>query len=100
MLDSDFLQNIQSTLASLQADKPVGVDAAHLSKLWLISEPLAQAALDQNTKLYRHNEDNTLSHQFTANDRMLRDKRVQSVFFTDAMFAMPKAKSIQGNTCC
>ena len=72
LLDPDFLHNVQSELASLQAGKPVGVNDVHLSKLWLISEPLAQSAINQNTQLCCHNADNTLSRQFSTNDRILR----------------------------
>ena len=42
----------------------------------------------------------TLSQQFTTNDRVLRYRWIQSVFFTDTMFTTPKAKSTHGNTCC
>ena len=38
--------------------------------------------------------------QFPTNDRMLRYRRIQSVFFTDTMFATPKAKSTRDYTCC
>ena len=31
---------------------------------------------------------------------MLRYKKIQSFFFTDKMFAQPKAKSSRDNTCC
>ena len=31
---------------------------------------------------------------------MLRYKRINYVFFTDTMFAQPKAKSLRQNTCC
>ena len=95
----DSILEMQASLSSLAADKSVGVDLATLSKLWLISEPLAQGAIDQNTQLCRHYADNTLSRQFSTNDRMLRYRRIQSVFFTDTMFATSKAKSTRGNTC-
>ena len=45
LLAPDFLHNIQSELASLQAGKSACVNAVHLPKLWLISEPLAQVAI-------------------------------------------------------
>ena len=31
---------------------------------------------------------------------MLRYKRVQSIFFTDTMFAQPETKSLYQNICC
>jgi len=100
LTDPAFMRDLQMNISSLQAGQPVGIDSKTLSKLWLVSESLAKGAIDQNTQLCRHNADNTLSRQFTTNDRMLRYRRIQSVFFTDTMFASPKAKSTRGNTCC
>ena len=44
--------------------------------------------------------DNIISRQISTNDHMLRYRRIRSLFFTDTIFAQPKAKSSRGNTCC
>ena len=100
LVNPDSIQELQTDVLSLQAGKSLGVDSSILSKLWPISEHLAQGAIDQNTQLCRHHADNTLSRQITTNDKMLRYCHIQSVFFTDTMFVTPKAKSTCGNTCC
>ena len=91
---------INAVIKAVEASKTKGADAARLSKLWMINEELAQGALDQNRQLVRHSSDNILSRQISTNDRMLRYRRIQSVLFTDTMFAQPKAKSSRGYTCC
>ena len=100
MMDEESMEKVQSVIASINASQPKGPSSSVLSKLWLISEPLAKGALEQNTQLCRHKADNSMSRQFSTNDRMLRYRRIQSSFFTDTMFATPKAKSTRGNTCC
>ena len=62
-------------------------------------ENLAEEAIERNTQLRRQSKDNVLSRNYTTNDRMLRCKRLESVFFTDAMFATKHA-STRGNKCC
>ena len=70
-----------------------------LSKAWLVPENLAEKEVERNTQLHRQSKDNVLSRNYTTNDRMLRCKRLESVFFTDTMFAT-KHKSARGNKCC
>ena len=96
-------QEINATINAIVAStagKPKGIDKEILCKLWCISEPLAQNAIESNTQLCRQSADNTLSRNFSTNDRMLRYRRIQSTFYTDTMFATPKAKSTRQNTCC
>ena len=100
ILSPDDYSRTMAVVSAAQASTPSGVKKDKLSKLWLISEKLAQGAIDTNTQLKRHKSDNILSRQFSTNDRMLRYRRIQSVFFTDTMFANPKAKSTRQNTCC
>ena len=94
------MTQVHSIISAINAGMPKGPSAETLSKLWLISEPLAEKALEQNTQLCRHKADNLMSRQFSTNDRMLRYRRLQSAFFTDTMFATPKAKSTRSFTCC
>ena len=99
ILDPEEMDYLDSKLSALRADKSKGPSKEFLSKLWMVSEPLAEAALDHNTQLCRQNADNTLSRQYSTNDRMLRYRRLQSVFYSDTMFAL-KYKSTRGNSCC
>jgi hypothetical protein len=100
IVDPSQMNEVKSVISAIHASKSKGPTPNDLSKLWLISEPLAKGAIEQNTQLCRHNADNSLSRHFTTNDRMLRYKRIQSSFFSDTMFASPKSKSTRGYTCC
>ena len=66
----------------------------------MITDNLAEGAVDQNTQLSRLSANNTMSRQFSSNDRMLRYRRIDSTFFTDTMFANPNSKSLLQNKCC
>ena len=90
---------INASINAVHADKSSGMSPKLLSKLWCVPENLARGAVDQSTQLCRHNADNTLSRNLSTNDRMLRYRRLQSVFFTDTLFAL-KHKSTRGNVCC
>ena len=70
-----------------------------LSKLWLLPENLAEKAIERNAQLSRRSKDDAMSRNYTANDRMLRYKRLESVFFSYTMFAT-KHMSTRGNKCC
>ena len=99
VLSPDELEYIEAKVSSTQASRSRGVTKDFLSKLWLIPENLAESAIKRNTQLKRLSQDNPLSRNYTTNDRMLRYKRIQSVFFTDTMFAR-KHKSTRENKCC
>ena len=99
VLSPDELKYVEAKVSSTQASRSKGVTKEFLSKLWLIPENLAQEAIARNTQLRRQSQDNPLSRHYTTNDRMLRYRRIQSVFFTDTMFAS-KHKSTRGNKCC
>ena len=99
IIPTDCIESVMASISSV-ASKPKGVSPAKLSKLWLVTEKLAEAALEQSTQLCRHTADNSMSRQFSTNDRMLRYRRLNSAFFSDTMFANPKAKSTRGNSCC
>jgi hypothetical protein len=94
-IDELFSANVCST----KATKPKKISPAFLSKIWAINENLASGAIDSNTHLNRQSGDSSLSRQFSTNDRMLRYKRIQSLFFTDTFFVKGDAKSLRGFTC-
>ena len=81
MIGPEELQKVQTVVSAMTSGTPKGPSAVALSKLWLISEPLAEKALEQNTQLSRHSADNLMSRKFTTNDRMLRYRSLQSAFF-------------------
>ena len=92
---SDKLDKIDTMIAAVAGGQS-GVSAHSLSKLWMISEAQAQGAIDFNTQLCRQSADNTLSRDFSTNDRMLRYRRINSVFFTDTLVAT-SCPSIRGH---
>ena len=98
-LDPEEIRYVEAKVASIQASRSRGVSKELLSKLWMIPVHLAEGAIEKNTQLCRQSQDNSMSRQYTTNDRMLRYKRLQSVFYTDTMFAS-KHKSTRGNKCC
>jgi hypothetical protein len=81
----------------VQASKNQGVSKEILSKIWMVSDELAQGAINHNTQLCKHHADNSMSRHFTTNDRMLRYKQLKSVFFTDTLVSL-STKSTGGNS--
>ena len=45
----------------------------------------------------RQDGNTSLLRNFTTNDRMLRYRRINSIYFTDTIFVTKKAKSTRGN---
>ena len=90
LLGDDVINVMKAKLSAVQATRSHGVKKDLLSKLWVVTEDEAQYAIDHSTQLCKHHADNGLSRQFSTNDRMLRYKRIQSVFFTDTLFALKK----------
>ena len=99
MMDPVEATKVQASVNAISADPLTGVSPKLLSKLWCVPENLAKDAIAQSTQLCRHNADNYMSRNISTNDRMLRYRRLQSVFFTDTMFAL-KHRSTRGNVCC
>ena len=90
------------TLADVDAahaNPPKGVTAKDLAKVWRIDVETARKTLQNTTQLKKQDGNNTLSRNFSTNDRMLRYNRIKSFFFTDTFFVTGKAKSLRGNTC-
>ncbi len=69
------------------AETPKGVTAEHLSKVWRISHEDAAKTLNVTTQLNKRSIDASLSHRFSTNNRMLRYKRIDSLFYTDTFFS-------------
>ena len=75
-----------------------GVTKEHLARVWRINEEEARRTLDVTSQLNKQDADSSLSRAFGTNDRMLRYRRLNSVFFTDTFFVTAKAKSVRGYT--
>ena len=97
----DLFEAVTDDIASAaHAEKPNGVTAKMLEKVWGIDTESAKRTLNATTQLNRQDGANgNLPRNFGTNDRMLRCKRIKSFFFTDTFFATKKAKSLRGYTC-
>ena len=88
----------EAELAAAHAEVPKGVTKELLSKIWRISENESRRTLEVTTQLNRQDADASLSRNFGTNDRMLRYRRINSMFFMDTFFVTGKAKSTRGHT--
>ena len=61
MLDPSKIEFVRAQISASEASEPKGVSPTMLSKLWCISDKLAEGVIDQNNQLCRNNDDNTLS---------------------------------------
>ena len=95
-LDPEFF----AAASSLEANQPNKISKDFISKIWSVSPDVADSALKCNSHLNKQTGQNNLSRQFTTNDRMLRYKRINSLFFTDTFFITKNATSRpRGYTC-
>ena len=74
-------------LSAAHADTPKGVTAKHLRKVWRISDEAAQQTPEVTSQLNKQDVNASLSCRFGANNRMLRYKRISSLFYTDTFFS-------------
>jgi hypothetical protein len=82
------------------AEKPKGVSAEDLSKVWKIDVETARKTLNVTSQNCNRTNNPNLSRNYSTNDRMLRYKRISQYFFMDTFFATSKGgKSSRGNTC-
>ena len=80
-------------------DKPKGITAERLSKVFKVDDKTARRTLQVTTQKVKRVKDPTLDRNFSNNDRALRYRTIADHFFTDTMFANKKATSTRGNTC-
>ena len=73
--------------SAAHVDTPKGVTASQLSKVWCISEEDAKRTLDVTTQLNKQDADASLARRFGTNDRMLRYRRINSLFYTDTFYS-------------
>ena len=88
------------SVSAVDGGKPKGITPGMLAKIWRIDHDSAKRTLESTTQLNRQDASNSLSRQFTTNDRMLRYKRINSCFYTDTMFATESGTSSRGFPMC
>ena len=96
---SEELEHIENKVSSSQASRSRGISKEFLSKLQLVYENLAEKEIERNAQLRLQSKDNPSCRNHTTNDRMLRCKRLQSVFFIEIIF-LTKHKYAKGKKCC
>ena len=87
-LNPEELEHIDDKILFAQVSRSSMLSKYFSSNLWLVSEPLAEKAIEINTYMYLQIEDNSLSRNYTPNDRMLQCKLLQSLFFTYSVFLL------------
>ena len=92
--DDDLFISLEVAAAHVEVQK--GVTKEMLASVWRISEDEARRTLEVTTQLNRQSPDSSLSRRAGTNDRMLRYKRLNSMFFTDTFFVTKEAKSVRG----
>ena len=88
-------------VSAAHANRPQGVKAEHLAKVWRIDIDQAKDTLDITTQRSVRTNDPNISRNYGTNDRMLRYRRIDEYFYMDTFFATKKAgKSTRQNICC
>jgi len=80
--------------SATHAEKPKGVNAELLQKIWRIDEETAKRTIKTTTQLNRQDLNSKLSRNFGTHNRMLRYRRMKSLFFTDTFFVTKKTASL------
>ena len=87
------------SVSASHAEKPKGVNAELLQKIWRIDSEMTKRTIKTTSQLNRQDMDSKILRNFGTNDRMLRYRRIKSFFFTDTFFVTKKAASSRGYTC-
>ena len=74
-------------LSAAHAGTPKGVTDEHLRKVWMVSDEAVQQTLEVTTQLNKQDVNASLSCRFGTNDRILRYKRILSLFCTYTFFS-------------
>ena len=94
LFESEF-----ASTAATHAERPKGVNKELLMKVWRIPENEARRTLQVTTQLNHQDADSNLSRRFGTNDRMLRYRRINSLFYSDTFHTKPELVSARGFTC-
>ena len=88
-------------VSAAHTSRPKGIDASHLSKIWIIDLDSAKRTQEVTYQHSTGSDNPTLSRNYRKNDRMLRYKRIKDHFFMYTFFSTNTAgKYSRGNTCC
>ena len=87
ILGPEDVAHVRANISAVQATRGKGVNKIHLSKIWVVSEELVSKSIEKSTQLCKHHADNILSRKFFTNNRILRYRRITSIFFTDILLA-------------
>ena len=88
--DKNIYLGLHFCLANVSADnnsRSKGVSSDHLPKIWSIHKEAAENTIDCTNQLRKHDTEGVLSRHFSTNYRMLRYKRINSLFFTNKFHA-------------
>ena len=89
----------EPTASATHVERPKGVNKEVLMKVWRIPEDEARRTLQVTTQLNHQDADSNLSRRFGTNDRMLRYRRINSLFYSDTFHTKPELVSARGFTC-
>ena len=89
----------QPTVSATHTERPNGINKEMLMKVWQIPANEARRTLKVTTQLNHQDADSNLSRRFGSNDRMLRYRRINSLFYSDTFFTKPKLVSVRGFSC-
>jgi hypothetical protein len=96
----DFDELFQVGVSGTFASKTKGVEPSHLAKVWRIDHETAKRTIEVTSQLRKRPALEGLNRNYPTDDRMLRYKRIDDLFFMDTFFATKKSnKSSRGNTC-
>ena len=84
------MQTIISVVTSARFDNPIGIKPTDISKLWIISETLAEGLVKRETHLTRNKSNNFFPRNFMTNHRIPLYRIIQNTFFSDTVFATLK----------
>ena len=87
ILGPETIDHVKDNISTVQENRGKGFNKIQLSKIWVVYEELASKSIDKSTQLCKYHSDNSLSQHFSTNDRMLRYRRINSVFFTDTLLS-------------
>ena len=81
------------------ASRPKGIDASHLSKIWIINLDSAKRTLEVTSHHSTRRDNPNLSRNYGKNYCILRYKRIKEHLFMDNLFSTKTtSKSSRGNT--
>ena len=86
-------------VSATHSSRPKGIDASHLSKIWIINLDYAKRTLEVTSHHSTRRDNPNLSRNYGKNYCILRYKRIKEHLFMDNLFSTKTtSKSSRGNT--